>query len=204
MKPVDLFPRLLDTFFYEWMVQQRNASAHTVRSYRDTWRLFLRFVAERRKQTVARLILTDLTASQVSAFLRYTEQERGDTIGTRSCRLAALRTFFGFVAEREPTANAQCAEILRIPTKKARIHAPCYLEPEEDEAILVQPDRSTIAGPTRSRSVFLSLQHRRPHPGNAQCMSARDSFRFSGVCAPLWQGTKRANLPAVAGDGFTA
>jgi hypothetical protein len=60
--------------------------------------------------------------------------------------LAALPSFFSFVAVREPTAIAQCAEILRIPTKKAAIHAPCYLEPEEAKAILAQPDRSTIEG----------------------------------------------------------
>ena len=48
MKPVDRVPRLLHAFFYEWMVQQRNASAHTGSSYRDTWRLFLGFVAQRR------------------------------------------------------------------------------------------------------------------------------------------------------------
>jgi site-specific recombinase XerD len=45
MKSGDPLPSLLRAFFYEWMVQQRNASLHTVRSYRDTWRLFLRFVA---------------------------------------------------------------------------------------------------------------------------------------------------------------
>ena len=146
MKPADPFPRLLHAFFYEWMVQQRNASVHTVRSYRDTWRLFLRFVADRRQRTVAQLMLADLGAHQVSAFLHHTEQERGDTIGTRNCRLAALRSFFGFVAGREPTAIAQCAEILRIPTKRAPIHAPCYLEPEEVNAILAQPDRATIEG----------------------------------------------------------
>ncbi len=144
MKPVDPFPRLLHTFFYEWMVQQRNASVHTVRSYRDTWRLFLRFVGERRKRTVAQLVLADFTASEVSAFLQYAEHERGDTIGTRNCRLAALRSFFSFVAGREPTAIAQCAEILRVPTKRAPIRAPFYLEPDEVKAILAQPDRSSI------------------------------------------------------------
>lgn len=146
MKPADPFPRLLRAFFYEWMTEQRNASVHTIRSYRDTWRLFLRFVARRRRRTVAQLTLGELTAAEVSAFLQYTEQERRDTIGTRNCRLAALRSFFGFVAGREPTAVAQCAEILRIPTKRAPIHAPCYLEPGEVEAILAQPDRSTIEG----------------------------------------------------------
>lgn len=146
MKPADPFPRLLHTFFHEWMVQQRNASVHTVRSYRDSWRLFLRFVAQRRKRTVAQLVLADLTASEVSAFLQHTEHERGDTIGTRNCRLAALHSFFGFVAGREPAAIAQCTAILQVPTKRAPIREPSYLEPDEVKAILAQPDRSTIEG----------------------------------------------------------
>jgi site-specific recombinase XerD len=146
MKPVDPFPRLLHAFFYEWMVQHRNASVHTVHSYRDTWRLFLRFVAQRHKRAVAELVLADLTASEVSAFLQHTEQERGDTIGTRNCRLAALHTFFSFVASRDPTAIVQCAEVLHVPTKRAPIRAPSYLEPEEVKAILAQPNRSTSEG----------------------------------------------------------
>jgi site-specific recombinase XerD len=146
MNQVDPFPRLLRAFFCEWMVEQRNASAHTVRSYRDTWRLFLKFVAQHRRQTVAQLTLADLTGSEVTAFLQYTEQERHDSIGTRNCRLAALRSFFGYVAGREPAAIEQCAQILRIPIKKAPTRAPCYLEPGEVEAILAQPDRSTPEG----------------------------------------------------------
>ena len=45
MKPVNAFPGLLHAFFYERLVQQLNVSPHTVRSYRDTWRLFLRFAS---------------------------------------------------------------------------------------------------------------------------------------------------------------
>jgi integrase/recombinase XerC len=44
MKP-NPFPQLLHAFFHDWLVQQRNVSHHTVLSYRDSWRLFLRFVA---------------------------------------------------------------------------------------------------------------------------------------------------------------
>jgi len=146
MKKADPLPALLRAFFYEWLVEQRNASVHTVRSYRDTWRLFLRFVAQRQHRTVAQLKWADLTGSEVGAFLQYTEGGRGDSIGTRNCRLAALRSFFGFVAGREPATAEQCAEVLRIPTKKAPLHAPSYLEPPEVEAILAQPDRSTVEG----------------------------------------------------------
>ena len=131
---------------YEWLVEQRNASVHTVRSYRDTWRLFLRFAAQRAKKTVAMITLADLTARDVAAFLRHTEQERGGTIGTRNCRLAAIRSFFNFVATRDPASVAQCAEILNIPVKRAPVSEPCYLEPAEVAAILAQPDRSTLEG----------------------------------------------------------
>jgi site-specific recombinase XerD len=140
------FPQLLHTFFHEWLVQQRNVSHHTVLSYRDSWRLFLRFVAARKTKTVAKLGLTDLTAVEVLAFLQHTEQVRKTSIGTRNCRLAGLRSFFSFVADREPLAAAHCAEVLRIPTKQAPEPTIPNLSEDEVTAILVQPDRSRVQG----------------------------------------------------------
>lgn len=145
MKPTDPFPGLIHAFFYDRLVQ-RNVSTHTARSYRDTWSLFLRFVAARHKRSVAQLMLAELTATEVAAFLQNCEDERKVSIGTRNCRLAALRSFFSFVAEREPAAMAQCVAVLHIPTKKAAKPAPGYLEPIEVEAILDQPDRNSLEG----------------------------------------------------------
>ncbi|MCC6789886.1 MAG: tyrosine-type recombinase/integrase [Hyphomonadaceae bacterium] len=146
MRVADPFPELLRAFFCDWMVEQRNASPHTIRSYRDTWRLFLRFVADRCGRPVAKLAFADLTAAQVAAFLLHAEEARRDTIGTRNCRLAALRSFYGFVAGCEPQLAAQCAGVLRIPSKRAPIHAPVYLDPGEVASIIAQPDRSTLEG----------------------------------------------------------
>ena len=86
MSKVNRFPDLMRAFFYGWLVEQRNASIHTVRSYRDTWRLFLRFVAQRADKKVAMITLADLVADEVVAFLSHAEHERGGTIGTRNCR----------------------------------------------------------------------------------------------------------------------
>ena len=146
MSRLDPFPGLMRAFFYEWLVEQRNASIHTVRSYRDAWRLFLRFVAARQGKKVAMIKLADLTAGEVAAFLSHAEHERGGTIGTRNCRLAAIRSFFAFVATKDPASIAQCVEILNIPVKRAPVSEPCYLDPPEVTAILAQPDRSTIEG----------------------------------------------------------
>jgi site-specific recombinase XerD len=60
--------------------------------------------------------------------------------------LAALHSFFNFVADREPLAAVQCAEVLRVPTKQAPKPEVCYLDEEEIIAILAQPDRSRTEG----------------------------------------------------------
>src|SRR2546427_3494329 len=146
MRLTSTLPQLLHAFFHGWLVEQRNASHHTVLSYRDTWRLFLRFVAQRQQCSVAALKFPDLTGTQIVAFLQHCEQERKVSVGTRNCRLAALRSFYCFLADREPLAAAQCAEVLRIPTKRGTRRALCYLEPDEVTAILAQPDRATLEG----------------------------------------------------------
>jgi site-specific recombinase XerD len=145
MKPTP-FPQLLHAFFHDWLVQQRNVSHHTVLSYRDSWRLFLRFVAAEKNKSVAKLSLGDLTATEVLAFLEDIEKVRKSSIGTRNCRLAALHSFFSFVADREPLAAAQCAAVLRIPTKQAPKLEVRDLDEDEISAILAQPNRSSIHG----------------------------------------------------------
>ena len=145
MKPTP-FPQLLHAFFHDWLVGQRNVSHHTVLSYRDSWRLFLRFVAGAKKKSVAKLALSDFMAEDVLTFLENIEQVRSASIGTRNCRLSALHSFFSFVADREPLVAAQCAAVLRIPTKQAPKTEICALEEDEITAIIAQPDRSKIEG----------------------------------------------------------
>ena len=194
------FPGLLHAFFHDWLAQQRNVSHHTVLSYRDSWRLFLRFVAARKTKSVAKLGLLDLTGVEVLAFLQHTEQERKTSIGTRNCRLAALRSFFSFVADREPLASAQCAEVLRIPTKQAPEQAICYLNEDEITAILAQPDRSKIEG-QRDHVLLLVLYNTGARIQEALNLSPQDlrldspsrvrlfgKGRKERVC-PLWPET---------------
>lgn len=140
------FPSLLHLFFHEWLIEQKNLSHNTIASYRDTWRLFLRFVSERKGRPIVELSLCDMEAQTVLAFLKYLEENRKVSIGTRNCRLAALRAFFSFVSQQEPTAIAQCTAVAAIPVKKTDRPEMCYLEADEVEAILRQPDQSKQVG----------------------------------------------------------
>jgi site-specific recombinase XerD len=137
---------LLHNFFHHWLVEQRDASHRTILAYRDAWKLFLCFVAQRLNRKVAALRTEDLTEAELLAFLQHIERDRHGSIGTRNCRLAAIRSFFSYVAAREPRAAKQCAEILRVPFKRVPRKAMCYLESAEVAAILSQPDRTTAEG----------------------------------------------------------
>jgi integrase/recombinase XerC len=140
------FPELIHAFFSDWLSRQRDLSAHTVRSYRDSWRLFLRFLEQRRHKSLHGLSLADFTTPDMLAFLDYSEHERHVCTGTRNCRLAALRAFFDFAARQDPATIAVSSEVRRIPRKRAVQRAICYLEKDEVEAILAQPDRSSLEG----------------------------------------------------------
>src|SRR5260370_5756272 len=147
MKPsIPVLAGLLHAFFHEWLVEQRTGPHRMVLAYRDAWRLFLRFVAARQKRKVSALRTEDLTGTEVLAFLQHIERDRRGSIGTRNCRLAAIRSFFSFVADREPCAAKLCAEVLHVPFQRAPKRAMCYLESGEVTAILSQPAQSTAEG----------------------------------------------------------
>jgi integrase/recombinase XerC len=144
---------LIQSFFHDWLVKQRDLSSHTIRSYRDTWKLFLRFASDLHRRPVAKLRLEDLSVPQVLDFLEHVERDRKASVGTRNCRLAALRSFYSYVASREPLAIAQCAAILHIPTKRTSMRPPIYLEPREIEQILREIKTDSAEG-QRDHALF--------------------------------------------------
>jgi integrase/recombinase XerD len=110
---------LVHEFFLDHLVEQKGLRQSSVRSYRDTLRLFLQFVAADARRDVSRLMLEDLSFERVLAFLRHLEQQRHNRVTTRNQRLAALHTFFEFVARRDPDRLHVCQQIAAIPVKRS-------------------------------------------------------------------------------------
>ena len=137
---------LVTSFFTRHLAAQRNASGHTIRSYRDTFRLFLRHVADAAGRQVARLTLQDLTPDAILSFLDYLEQKRGNSVATRNAKLAALHCFFSYVASQEAAAASQAQRVLAIPFKRGPGRLLDHLSAEELRAILARPDRTTVKG----------------------------------------------------------
>ena len=105
-------------FFIDYLRQQKGLRQSSVRSYRDTLRLFLPFLANGTRRPISRLQLEELSLEQVLGFLRHMEQDRHNSIPTRNQRLAALRTFFEYLGRRSPEALHLCEQVAAIPSKR--------------------------------------------------------------------------------------
>jgi integrase/recombinase XerD len=146
MRNKTTFAGLLQGFFTGRLIGQRRVSPHTVASYRDTFRLLLRFAQQRLKKEPSKLGLAEIDPPLLTAFLDNLEKERGNSERSRNARLAAIHSFFRYVALQEPEYAAQAQRILAVPCKRYTRRPIDYLTSEEVEALLQAPDRKTWGG----------------------------------------------------------
>jgi len=139
--------RELVFFFDDFLPGQRGLSTHTIRSYRDTLVLWLRFTAQETRRGVEQLTIRDLTEERVARFLHFLETERKNAIATRNTRLGSIHVFARFLAGRHPEQLGTLQRVIGLPFKRGAKDAPIeYLERTEMEALLKSIDRSTALG----------------------------------------------------------
>jgi site-specific recombinase XerD len=153
MKTSDL-GTIVQSFFTDHLPIQKGLRLGSIRSYRDTIRLFLRFLAVQLGRPIAKLTLESLTYTQVLAFLKQLEQDRGNCVRTRNQRRAALNTFFDYLALRVPEMLAACQQVAAIPVKRTSLPDTHYLERDEVSALFRSlPRKGRFA--SRDRALFL-------------------------------------------------
>jgi len=145
--------QLIQSFFQQ-LQEVRGASPHTIRAYRDTFRLFFEFLAQRTHRGVDRLTLSDVTASRALDFLGHLETQRGNLAVTRNSRLAALRSWAKHALRQDPSHGEQYSRILDLPAKRCRQAPPDYLEPDQFRLVL---DHVDLHGPSGIRNAALLL-----------------------------------------------
>ena len=201
MKPQPLGP-VLHSYFTDHLIAVKGLRPASVRSYRDTIRLLLLFTAAARRRKITRLTLEDLTFEQVLAFLRHLEEERGNHIRSRNQRLAALHSFFEYVATRSPEMLAACQQVAAIPAKRVPPPETRFLEQDEVQALLAGlPSTGRLA--LRDRALILFLYNTGARVSEAAGVRAghldlggHPIVRLHGKggkwrTCPLWQQTAR-------------
>ncbi len=146
MNTTHCIARFVQQFFTQYLTAQRGLSPNTILSYRDSIKLLLQFAARETGKPPDKLTVEDFDASLILAFLDHLEQTRGNGSHTRNNRLAALRSFFRYVAGQEPTVMERCKRICDIPLKRTAHTTIEYLEDQEVRAILQSVDPNSPNG----------------------------------------------------------
>ena len=203
-------PALIQRFFTDRLCVQMEASRHTVAGYRDTFRLLLRFASARHGKPPVKLTVEDIDADLVADFLVHGETARGNSARSRNTRLAAIRSFFRYVAMTDPTRLLHCQRILAMPNKRYVKRAVTFLDADEIAALLAAPDRTTWAGRRDHALLLLAIQTglRASELVNLRCndvvLGSGAHIRCMGKgrkerCTPLRRDTARL-LAAWIGD----
>jgi integrase/recombinase XerD len=154
MKRSGTLSNFLEAFFLDRLMQQRRVSQHTVASYRDTFRLLLQFAQKRLRKSPSSLAISDLTAELVGEFLCHLEKDRHNTARTRNVRLAAIHSFFRYVAGQAPECSGAAQRVLDVPSKRYVRRLVTFLTEAEIDTLLAAPDLHTWCG-RRDRALIL-------------------------------------------------
>jgi integrase/recombinase XerD len=150
-------PRLVQQFFTDRLAQLA-ASPNTIAAYRGTFRLLLQFASGQTGKPPTKLTVEQIDVNLVGDFLTHMEDKRGNSARSRNARLAAIRSFFKFVAMTEPACLLHCQKILAMPGKRYERRAVEFLNREEMNALLAAPDRTTWTGRRDHAILSLALQ----------------------------------------------
>ena len=149
---------LLENFFTQRLMNQRQASPHTISSYRDTFRLLLQFAQKRLHKPPARLAFEEIDAPMIAAFLDDLEKSRGIAVRSRNLRLTAIRSFFHYAAYEEPSRAAQIQRVLAIPGKRHTRSLVHFLSRPEIDALLAAPEQKTWFGRRDHALLLVAVQ----------------------------------------------
>ena len=145
MEPTD-FAKALSHYLGVYLPGQRNVSANTLKSYRDTFKLFLRYCKQDCHLAIEKLCLRHIDKLLILGFLEWLEKDRNNGVSTRNQRLACIHGFYQYMQLEDPAGLLSCQAILSIPMKKAPAPTINYLTPEALKLILAQPDTSKVNG----------------------------------------------------------
>jgi len=176
----------LQTYFTTFAHIQRDLSANTISSYRDTWRMLLKHLMVTLSVPADTLDFDAVTATNVTGFLDHLQQERGNNAKTRNTRLTAIRSVLSRALPEHPEHAATITQVLAIPPKRTTRPVIEFLTPAEIDALLAAPERQTWTG----RRDYALLT-----------MTIQTGLRISEICSLTYNDIHLGTGPHIACTG---
>ncbi len=136
----------LHQFFDQYLPQIKGSSEQSVKAYRETFSMFLPFIAQYHNVKIKSLKLDHLSANLVLSFLNYLETNRHNTARTRNHRLAVIKSLGKMVRFMYPDKRQIAENILNIPQKRALKKLIGFLYPKEIKKVFNAVDLNKKEG----------------------------------------------------------
>ncbi|MDQ3528164.1 MAG: site-specific integrase [Actinomycetota bacterium] len=136
----------LQFYFTDHAHTQKGLSPNTIASYRDTWRLLIKYLTATTGVAADKIDLSMLDASAITAFLDHLQEVRGNSGVTRNARLTAIRAVMAVALPDHPEHADTIGRVLALPTRRRAPRTVQFLTVEETEALLDAPDAGTWTG----------------------------------------------------------
>ena len=176
----------LQTYFTTFAHRQRDLSSNTISSYRDTWRMLLKYLTATLDVPAATLDFDAVTTTNVTGFLDHLQHERGNNAKTRNTRLTAIRSVLGRALPDHPEHAATITQVLAIPPRRTTRPMIEFLSPAETDALLAAPDPRTWTGRRDHALLLLTVQ---------------TGLRISEICSLDYQDVHLGSGPHLACTG---
>jgi site-specific recombinase XerD len=146
MKNDNSIQALIQKYFLQWLMAQRNVSPETVKSYRDTFRLYLRYLERHCSVAPMKMSAVQFDADHILGFLSYLDGERGNSSKTINNRLAALHSFVKYLTFELPEYSGLLNRSLMVPFRRTERRQMDFLTEDEFSAMKKACETDTILG----------------------------------------------------------
>lgn len=146
MKHDDRFFKYVRNFLMVYLPKNRCCSENTVKAYRDTINLLRVYIEEKESLFFAKITFNLLDHVLIGRFLDWLQCERKCSASTRNHRLAALKSFFKYAAQEDPSLMMAYMGLSRIPVKKTPSPGITYMSEKALSTLLRQPPENTRCG----------------------------------------------------------
>ena len=185
----------LRRFLTDHMAGLRGCSPNTISSYRDTFKLLICYLRDKRSIPPERLTLELIDVTTITAFLAWLRAERHNSPSTCNQRLAAISSFFAWLQSQDPARMACCQDILQIPSSKHDQPTIAHLTVEQTRLLLALPDRSTRQG-RRDATLLATLYDTAARVQELADLTVRDiRLEDPAIVALTGKGRKTRHVP---------
>ena len=140
------FQALIQKFFIQWLITQRNVSPETVKSYRDSFRMFFKYLETAYRIKPSEADINCLDADHIIGFLSYLETGRGNQAKTINVRLSAINCFLKFLSFEIPEYSGLLSRSLMIPFRKEMTKQMDFMTKDEYQALIDSCEPSSELG----------------------------------------------------------